>query len=91
MNWRAIVVIRGEVRVVEILRVFDSIDVHDMLLLRRSALHCRSGRRRFLMGLDEFAPRILAPFGLGQIASGYVNDLRRTHLINFQLLIGSLS
>jgi hypothetical protein len=77
--------------VIKILRIFNSIDVHDMLLLRRSAQHRRSSRRRFLRGLDEFVPRILAPFGLGRIALGYVEDLGRTHSINFQLLIGSLS
>jgi hypothetical protein len=70
--------------IVEILQVFDSIDIHDMLALSQSARRRGSSRRRFLRSLDEFAPRILASFGLGRVAAGYVEDLSRTHPINLQ-------
>jgi hypothetical protein len=65
--------------VIEILRVFDSVDIHDMLALRRG-----SSRHRFLQSLDKYVPRIRSSFGLGRIASRYVEDLSRTHPINLQ-------
>jgi hypothetical protein len=70
--------------VVEIFLVFDSVNAHDMLALRRSTRCYGSSRRRFLRSFDKFAPRIFTLFGLGRIAAGKVKNLSRTHPINLQ-------
>jgi hypothetical protein len=73
--------------VIEIFQVFDYVDAHNMLALHRSTRCCGSSRRRFLQSFDKFAPRILTLFGLGQIATGNVKNLSRTHPVNLQFSI----
>jgi hypothetical protein len=76
---------------VKIFRIFDSVNVRGMRALGRSARYGRSGRCRFFWSLDKIAPRIFTFFGLGRIASGYVDDLGKTHPISFQISTGNSS
>jgi hypothetical protein len=70
--------------VVKIFRVFDSVNIHNMLALHGGTRFHGINRGRFFWNLNKFAPRILASFGLGQIAVSYVEDLSRKPSVNLQ-------
>jgi hypothetical protein len=85
-NGMIIIFIRREAMVVKILRILDPINIDNILALHRSARCGGSDRRRFFWNLDKFTLSKLAPFWLGWIVVGYVEDLSKKMLCQSTIL-----